>query len=193
MKATNSNSMNPSPDGPRARRPRSAPARLADKKSVLIRPICPEDEPLMVKFHQTLSEESVYHRYFSVLKLSQRVSHERLTRICFPDKEHDIVLVAERSNPKTRDREILGVGRLSKLRETNEGEFALLISDACQGQGLGTLLLNRLVQIGREQGLIRIVAEIMSDNHAMQHVAQKAGFKLTHDPEGHDFQAEYKF
>ena len=44
------------------------PWQLADKTPVTIRPIRPEDEPLMVKFHGTLSEESVYHRYFSALE-----------------------------------------------------------------------------------------------------------------------------
>ena len=55
-----------------------APWKLKNKAPVTIRPIRPEDEPLMVKFHETLSEESVYHRYFSALKLSQRIAHERL-------------------------------------------------------------------------------------------------------------------
>ncbi|MFM9156435.1 MAG: hypothetical protein ACKOPK_00620, partial [Dolichospermum sp.] len=50
---------------------------------VIIRPIRPEDEPLMVEFHKTLSTESVYLRYFHLIKLSQRITHERLTRMCF--------------------------------------------------------------------------------------------------------------
>jgi len=57
------------------------PWKLKDQTPVIIRPIRPEDEPMLVKFHETLSEESVNHRYFSALKLSQRVLHERLTRI----------------------------------------------------------------------------------------------------------------
>jgi acetyltransferase len=192
MKTINKKTINPVPlTGVTAAAGCVIHARLADKTPVLIRPICPQDEPLMVKFHQTLSEETVYHRYFGVLKLSQRVAHERLSRICFPDYERDIVLVAEGTNPGTGAREILAVGRLSRVHTSNEGEFALLVSDACQKQGLGTALLKRLVQIGRGQKLTRITALIMSDNHAMQHVAKKAGFKLVHDPGGHDFQAEY--
>jgi acetyltransferase len=165
--------------------------QLADKTPVVIRPIRPEDEPLMVKFHETLSEESVYHRYFSALKLSQRVAHERLTRICFNDYDREIALVAECTNAKAGRREILGVGRLSKLHGANEAEFALLISDRWQKQKLGTELLKRLVQIGRDEKLARITAIIMADNHAMQHVSRKAGFKLKHGTEGHDFIAEY--
>jgi acetyltransferase len=165
--------------------------QLADKTPVVIRPIRPEDEPLMVKFHETLSEESVYHRYFSALKLSQRVAHERLTRICFNDYDREIALVVECTEVGTGGREILGVGRLSKLHGANEAEFALLISDRWQKQGLGTELLKCLVQIGRDEKLSRITAIIMADNHAMQHVGRKVGFKLEHEPTGHDFMAEY--
>ena len=125
--------------------------KLKNSTPVIIRPIRPEDEPLMVKFHETLSEESVYHRYFSQLKLDQRIAHERLTRICFNDYDREIALVAERKDPKTGDREILGVGRLSKVHGLNEGEFALLVSDRWQKQGLGTELLKRLVQSGRRK------------------------------------------
>jgi len=164
---------------------------LADKTPVVIRPIRPEDEPLMVKFHEMLSEESVYHRYFSALKLSQRVAHERLTRICFNDYDREIALVAERTEAKTGRREILGVGRLSKAHGANEAEFALLVADRFQKQGLGTELLKRLVQVGREEKLSRITADVMADNHAMQHISRKVGFKLEHQSDGHDFIAEY--
>ena len=71
------------------------PWKLKDQAPVTIRPIRPEDEPLLVKFHETLSGESVYHRYFSALNLSQRITHERLTRICFNDYDREIALVAE--------------------------------------------------------------------------------------------------
>jgi acetyltransferase len=165
-------------------------AQLADKTPVVIRPIRPEDEPMMVKFHETLSEESVYHRYFSALKLSQRVAHERLIRICFNDYDREIALVAERTEAKTGHREILGVGRLSKAHGANEAEFALLVSDRWQKKGLGTELLKRLVQVGREEKLTRITADIMADNHAMQHISTKVGFKLQPIPNGHDFVAE---
>ena len=78
------------------------PWKLKDGTMVTIRPIRPEDEPLVVKFHQTLSERSVYNRYFSALELSQRIAHERLIRICQNDADRE-TLVAERS-PETRPR-----------------------------------------------------------------------------------------
>jgi acetyltransferase len=166
--------------------------KLKNGIPVTIRPIRPEDEPLLVKFHETLSEESVYHRYFSQLKLDQRITHERLTRICFNDYDREIALVAEFNDKKTKQKEILGVGRLSKEHGLNEGEFALLINDRSQKQGLGTELLKRLVQIGRDEKLARIAAIILADNHAMQRLSQNVGFKVGLDEEGHDYVAEIK-
>ncbi len=160
---------------------------------VTIRPIRPEDEPLMVKFHQALSEESVYQRYFSSLKLTDRIAHERLTRICFNDYDREIALVVERKSPKDDDREILGVGRLSKLHGRDEAELALLVSDRWQRQGLGTELLKRLVQVGRAEKLSRVSAVILPNNHAMQHVAQTAGFKTGRDLANGDYVAEIHF
>ena len=168
-----------------------SPWKLKDGTAITIRPIRPEDEPLLVKFHETLSEESVYHRYFNQIKLDQRIAHERLTRICFNDYDREIALVAERKNPKGGAVEIVGVGRLSKARGRNEAEFSLLINDQWQRHGLGTELLKRLVHIGRDEKLARITAIVLADNYGMQHVSKKVGFKLEHDSSKRDFKAEY--
>jgi len=165
------------------------PWKLKDRSAATIRPIRPEDEPLMVKFHHTLSERSVYLRYFGPLKLDQRVTHERLSRICFIDYDREMVLVVERRDPKTHEAEILGVGRLSKLHGANEAEFALTVSDLWQGHGLGTQLLKLLVQVGSDEKLERITATMLADNHEMQHMARKAGFKVEHTPAGNEYHA----
>ena len=167
--------------------------KLRNKMSVVIRPIRPEDEPAMVKFHQTLSEQSVYHRYFGVLKLSQRTAHERLTRICFNDYDRDIALLAEHRDAAGAEPQILGVCRLSKLHGINEGEFALVVSDAWQGQGLGAELLKRVVKAGREENLRRILGHILLENHAMSHLCQKVGFKVRQEADHPDLLAEYVF
>jgi acetyltransferase len=151
---------------------------MKDGTPVIIRPIRPEDEPLMVKFHGTLSERSVYLRYLHMLKLSQRVAHERLTRICFIDYDREIALVAEFKNPSTGEPEILGVGRLRKLHGVKEGEFAVLISDEYQGRGLGSELLRRLLDVGREEKLARIVGDVLPDNVNMLRVCENLGFQV---------------
>lgn len=145
---------------------------------VTIRPIRPEDEPLMIQFHKTLSEESVYFRYFHLIKYSQRVTHERLIRLCFIDYDREMALVVDYHNPNTEQHEILAVGRLSKLHGTQEAEFAMIVSDYCQCQGLGTELLRRLLQLGHDEHLTRISADILAENTGMQHVCSKFGFQI---------------
>ncbi len=158
-------------------------ATLRDGTPVTIRPIRPEDEPLLVRFHQTLSERSVYFRYFHMITLHQRTSHERLTRMCFIDYSREMALVVERTDPETGQPEIMAVGRLSRTPgvQEPEAEFALLVNDRYQRQGLGSELLPRLVQIGRDEGLKRITAEILPENRGMQLIAAKHGFTVKPD------------
>jgi acetyltransferase len=157
---------------------------LRDGEPVTIRPIRPEDEPLMVKFHESLSEQSVYMRYFHMLNLSQRTAHERLTRICFIDYDRELALVAERTNPETGEREIMGVARLSRRGTvTDEAEFSVLVSDPFQRRGLGTLLLSKLLTVGRAEGLRHISADILFENYPMQRISRNLGFYLHRDTE----------
>ncbi len=158
------------------------PDTLRDGSAITIRPIRPEDEPLLVKFHENLSDHSVYLRYFYPLNLQQRISHERLARICFIDYDREMVLVVEKKDKKRAEREIIAVGRLNKLRGANDAEFAITISDAYQNMGLGTKLLSMLVEIGRDEGVARIIADILPENQGMQRVSKKVGFELHYDP-----------
>jgi acetyltransferase len=156
----------------------ASPGTLKDGRPVFIRPIRPEDEPMMVKFHQALSERSVYLRYFHMVSLDQRIAHERLTRICFIDFDREMALVAEYEDRKTKATEIIGVARLTQLPGTHEAELAVVISDWFQRLGLGTELLRRLIAVGRQEKIQRIVAEILPDNHDMQRLCEKLGFRL---------------
>jgi len=155
--------------------------KLKDGTPLTVRPIRPEDEPLMVKFHGTLSEETVFFRFFGSAKLEKRVAHERLARMCFIDYDREIGLVAIRRDPETNGHEIIGVGRLIKLPGSNEAEFAVVIGDQFQGQGLGTHLLASLVDIGRQEGVKLIVAQILRENYHMQRVAKKVNFEVNYD------------
>jgi acetyltransferase len=148
----------------------------------MIRPIRPEDEPLIARFHQTLSERSVYLRYFRVLQLDQRIAHERLTHICCIDYDRELALVAEGEDEATGERRILGVGRLNRLQAGNEAEFAMLISDQAQGKGLGTELLRRLIEVARAEKIERLTAEIMGENMDMRRIVKKFGFELRDVP-----------
>jgi acetyltransferase len=166
------------------------PWTLLDGTSVTLRPIRPEDEPIMIKFHETLSDRSVYLRWLHMLGLSQRVAHERLIGVCFIDYDREMALVADYHNPQTKQDEIIGVGRLIKAYNANEAEFALLTSDQFQGKGLGTELLRRLIQIGHDEKLQRLTGDILLENQAMQKVCKKLGFRLQYSPQDHLMRAE---
>ncbi|MFO7682169.1 MAG: bifunctional acetate--CoA ligase family protein/GNAT family N-acetyltransferase, partial [Chloroflexota bacterium] len=141
------------------------------------RPIRPEDEPLMVKFHQTLSEESVYLRYFRSFNLDQRTEHNRLTRICFVDYDRTIALVVTHKN-EAGEEEVIAAGRLTRDHATEEAEYAIVVSDGHQGLGVGTQLLRRLLEIGREEGVETVIAYMLPENKGMRHVSQKLGFQF---------------
>jgi acetyltransferase len=151
---------------------------MKDGAEVALRPIRPEDEPLVSKFHETLSERSVYMRYFSSLSLSSRVAHERLVRICLVDYDRVMALVVDHKDEVTGQHRILGVGRLIKLPTKNEAEIAILVSDQCQKQGLGIELLRRTVQIARDEKLSSVSAEMLRDNFTVQRLFKKVGFRL---------------
>lgn len=159
-----------------------SPWTMRNGEAITIRPIRPEDEPAIIQFHETLSERTVYQRYLQLLNLDQRTAHERLIRICFIDYARQVPLVAVRRNPNTDQSEIIGVGRLQGI-DTKDGEFAIVISDDCQHQGLGSELLSRMIEIGKKEGLQTISADILSENVAMQKVCKKLGFELSEDLE----------
>jgi acetyltransferase len=132
---------------------------------------------ILVEFHQHLSEHSVYMRYAGSLKLSQRVSHDRLARMCFIDYDREMALVVERGRADGT-RQIIAVGRLTRIRGTDDGEFAMVIRDDMQRQGIGKELLSRLLDVGRAEGMRRVIAEILAQNAPMQHVCQSLGFEI---------------
>jgi len=152
------------------------PWKFPDGTEILIRPIRPEDEPMMVRFHERLSERSVFLRFFHMVDLERRVSHDRLIRICFNDYDRDIALVAEHDNT------ILAVARLRKIDPT-DAELAVLITDEYQGRGLGTELSRRLVEIARAEKIERVIAEILPENIHMQRVCRELGFRLEQLPD----------
>jgi acetyltransferase len=152
---------------------------LPDGSPLAIRPIRPEDEPAMVAFHGTLSEQSVRMRYLAGLKLDERTAHERLIRICFTDYDRELVLVVERQ-PAAGERQIIAVGRLSRerVRGATGAEFSLLVADGWQGRGVGGQLLERLIQVARREGIGSIYADVLQANLRMQRLCARLGFQV---------------
>jgi acetyltransferase len=162
---------------------------MKDGREVTIQPIRPEDEPLMAEFHRTLSDRTVYLRYFASLSLRARIAHERLLRICFGDYDREMVLVAVYRDPQSNASSIIGVGRLNKARARNEAEVAVLVADEYQNRGLGTQLFSRIIQVAREEKLSRVSSEMLRDNLAMQIMSKHLGFQLSSYDEGEAIKA----
>jgi len=159
-----------------------APWTMKNGDLVNIRPIRPEDEPLMVKFHEGISAQSVYMRYFHALNLDQRIAHDRLVRSCFIDYDREMVLVVVQRDPEDGSRSILAIGRLSRVHGTDAAEYAILIPDEHHGKGLGSEMLRRLIEIGRnERRIKRIVAYMLPENKAMRHISEKLGFHCEYE------------
>ncbi|MGB9232952.1 MAG: bifunctional acetate--CoA ligase family protein/GNAT family N-acetyltransferase [Terriglobales bacterium] len=167
------------------------PGKMKNGEEILVRPIRPEDEPLLIRLHQALSERTVYLRYFQPLKLSQRTAHERLQRICFIDYDREMALATEHKK-EDGEPEIIAIGRLSRLRGKDEGEMAVLVDDRFQHQGLGTLLYERLIEVARDEHMTTVHSTILSENREMQAICRKLGFHLEADFDDGTVQAVLK-
>jgi len=146
----------------------------------IVRPVRSEDEPLLVEFHRKLSERSVYLRYYQPMALEARIAHERLAGICHADYDRDMTLIV--LHKVDGQEEIMGVGRLTKLHDRNQGQVILLIRDEYQRHGLGRELLNRLIGFANDEKLDRVHAAITPENIEMQGLAAKTGFKMQQLP-----------
>jgi acetyltransferase len=166
-----------------------APWTLRDGRRVLIRPIRPDDETLIVKLHEDLSEQSVYYYFFHPVKFSQRTSHARLMRICFLDYDRQITLIAEYKDTTSGERKILGGIRLIKQHGKNEAEFAMILAESAQGQGLGTEMLKRIIEIAKDEQLDVLTADILPDNHRMKRLCEKFEFQMKRTPDDPVIQA----
>jgi len=151
-------------------------ATLRDGTSVRVRPIRAEDEPAVVDFHRRLSEQSVYSRFFMAIPAAERVSHQRLARLCFADYDRDIPLVVVAG-----DAGIVAVGRLTKRHASRDADFGLLVADAWQDRGLGTLLLDALRCAARSEGVAVLHGRVLADNRRMLEICGKSGFDVLRD------------
>ncbi|MEI6289261.1 MAG: bifunctional acetate--CoA ligase family protein/GNAT family N-acetyltransferase [Chloroflexota bacterium] len=148
---------------------------MKNGNEVIIRPIRAEDEPLMFRFHEKLSDRSVYLRYLSPMLLSDRVTHERLSRVCHCDYAREIALVVEGDDKGQQA--IFAVGRLSKFRgEDDEARMSMLVRDEFQGQGLGVELVRRLIVAAKHEKIKRVIAVMSQENETMKNLCKKAGF-----------------
>jgi len=124
---------------------------------------------------QSFSEESIRYRFFQLLK---DTPHEVRVRYCNIDYDREIAIVAELSEENRK--RILGVGRLSIEPDGKSGELAFIIGDQWQGQGLGTKIVDYVLEIAKEMGVETVYAIMLPDNRRALNLTKKMGFKLEH-------------
>jgi acyl-CoA synthetase (NDP forming)/GNAT superfamily N-acetyltransferase len=156
-----------------AARPDNYPLRwavdvvLSDGGTVHVRPIVPDDAPLIEALHNRLSAETVYLRFFTPLP---HLSPQLLDRFVNVDYVDRMALVSVLGD------DIVAVARYDRLPGTDEAEVAFVVDDAHQGRGLGSLLLEHLAAVAKEHGIARFVAETLPGNSRMLGVFHDAGF-----------------
>jgi acetyltransferase len=148
--------------------------RLRDGREVTIRPIRPEDEPLILALHAAHSAHTIRMRFFSMVKI---LSRDSLNRFCRLDYDREMALTAVLQ--EDGESRLLGVSRYYLDPETGDAEFALVVSDAYQRQGLGRHLMQRLIDIARERGVQRLVGQVLAENTPMLRLMQSLGFLLS--------------
>jgi acetyltransferase len=160
-----------------------APWKTKSGAKAIIRPIRPEDEPLIVAFHDRLSERTVVQRYFTSLDLSARTAHERLTRICFIDYDRELALIAEITDP-VKGKVIAGVSRMVRQENGGSATLAVVVADDFQGQGLGETLMRRALEAARTENIAKVLVYFLPENTRMRSLSRKLGFALIEEDKG---------
>jgi GNAT superfamily N-acetyltransferase len=140
-----------------------------DIGTVHIRPIRPDDAERLVAFHESLSPDSQYLRFFNAHPHLSGKEVDRFTHVDYSDR---LALVAE------LDRTLIAVGRYDRLGGTTEAEVAFVVADAYQCHGLGTLLLHRLASAAAARGITRFSADTLAGNRRMQAVFRESGYPV---------------
>ncbi|STX01726.1 succinyl-CoA synthetase subunit alpha [Kocuria rosea] len=143
---------------------------LRDGATAQLRPISPEDKDALLAFHQSQSENSIYLRFFSYKPTLSARELERFTRVDHRDRVCFVLVLADR---------IIGVGRYDRTDRHDDAEVAFMISDAHQGRGIGSILLEHLAAAARENGIDHFSAEVLPENRKMLRVFAEAGYELT--------------
>lgn len=150
--------------------------RLGNGRELWLRPIQPEDEEPIRAAFPLLSENEIRLRYMHMLK---ELSPDYLHRLTHPQKNRDFILVA--AEPLPPGEALVGaVARLSLDPGEYQAEFAILVSRFLGGQGLGRLLMNRLIGYARFKKLRLIFGDVLEENRPMLELAESLGFELQH-------------
>lgn len=146
--------------------------KLREGPAVIIRPIRPEDEPLLDELLRNSSENTLTMRFFR--KISD-ISHEELTRYCHVDYDREMSFVAVIREGDSE--KMIGEVRMSRLPDLENAEMAIVVGDQWQGQGVGKALMLHCIKIAKELGIKKMWMDILKINSRMLYRAEKMGFK----------------
>jgi len=152
------------------------PAALPDGTRLLLRPIEPEDEPLLADIVQHMRPEDVRRRFFTPLRA---LSHDLGERLSHVDYAHDMALMALTADGRTA----LAGARFVAEPGAQRAEFALGVRSDWQRRGLGRLLIGQLVDIARERGIGELYGDVLHENEPMLRLCRDLGFALELHPE----------
>jgi acetyltransferase len=158
---------------------------LRDGTPVLLRPMKPEDEPLVSDFLGKCSEETIFFRYFKLIK---KWTHEMLIRFTQNDYDRELGLMAIGQPPGPEI--MMGVSRMVMTADRSMAEFAVIVADPWQGKGMGPKLVERITEIAREQGVKRLQGDVLAQNQPMLEMVKRLGFSLRKDTEGGTYRVE---
>ncbi|MEM2971216.1 MAG: bifunctional acetate--CoA ligase family protein/GNAT family N-acetyltransferase [Candidatus Bathyarchaeia archaeon] len=153
--------------------------KMRDGRQVLLRPIKPEDEPLWLEMFRNFSEESIRYRFFQIIK---DTPHEIRVRYCNIDYDREIAIIAELT--ENGQRKILGVTRVILEPDKKSGEMAFIVADPWQGLGLGTKMVDYVIEICRDIGVETLYSIILPDNQRAINLVKKMGFTVKYCEDG---------
>lgn len=156
--------------GPRFPDELACDVETMDGSTVHLRPIRSDDGDRLAAFHQGLSADSVYHRFFFAHPRLSSGEIERFTNVDYTER---LALVAEDG------KRLIAVGRYERIPGTAEAEVAFVVADEAQHRGIGTLLLEHLAAAALRTGISTFVAQTLADNRSMLDVFMKSGFPVS--------------
>jgi acetyltransferase len=145
-----------------------------DGAAVRLRPVRPEDEPLLHDLAAHMSPEDMRLRFFAPMHGLPRALAARLSH---PDDEREMALLAE------CDGAALGVVRYAAEPDKRRAEYAIAVRSDWKGRGLGYLLMTRLIEIAAARGIGELVGEVLHENRRMLEMCRTFGFSLATDPD----------
>jgi acetyltransferase len=165
--------------------PNECEARTVSKGGIglFVRPIRPEDAPLLVELFESLSPRSIYRRFFTPMK---RLSPKMLVRFTQIDYDREIALVAIRESESGE--KMLGVARITAMHDFKNAEFAALVGDPWQGKGIGAELLERCLAIAEEREIETVCGHVLAENTQMLKLGKKLGFQIQWIQDSHEYE-----